>query len=342
MPSLAQTLVFVSFSILWCFLANETAGIPIQFILRRILKSTEVVDIFRGALQLVQWLLVLLDLLVQLARRTLGMLQVSFSGGCPRILHVGRTILLKWSPVFLSVVLASIIITLFSGPNFLGLEVLFLLRWLLFLSIVDISWNTRFASIHLRNQKCSISVAFVTLPLSLSIFLPIFIVGRSTLIRASLTSFALGPFVLQVRHDAVLFQVIDIQGFQEFLQILITFFKFLKELLSVRSGLGRGPRLHVLLDLAPLFSVELESNQEAKVLILGPATHALLELDAAPLQLLALVDLTLVFGAPDDGASSYLIFVEGEVLGKVGCATRNIPKFASGQLGWILMEGQTC
>ena len=107
----------------------------------------------------------------------------------------------------------------------------------------------------------------------------------------------------------------------------------------MRSGLGRSARLYVLLNLAPLLSVELEGHQEAEVLILGPAPHALLELHAASLQLLALVGVALQLSAADDRAANF-VFVEGEVLGEVGRSTRNVPEFASRHLSRVLLEGQ--
>lgn len=59
----------------------------------------------------------------------------------------------------------------------------------------------------------------------------------------------------------------------------------------MRSGLGGRSGLHMLLDLPPLLSIELQSHQEPKMLILCPPPHPVLVLYAAALHFLLLLRL---------------------------------------------------
>ena len=77
--------------------------------------------------------------------------------------------------------------------------------------------------------------------------------------------------ILQIRHDIVVFQIVEIKRVQEISQTLLAFFQLIEEFLSVGPRLGGGSRSHMLLDLFPLFAVEFERLQEPEMLILGPA-----------------------------------------------------------------------
>lgn len=77
--------------------------------------------------------------------------------------------------------------------------------------------------------------------------------------------------VLQVRHDHVFLEVVEVEAVEELRQAELLFLDFDEEFLRVRASLRAGARLDVLLHLAPLLAVHLESLQKAEVLVLGPA-----------------------------------------------------------------------
>jgi hypothetical protein len=79
--------------------------------------------------------------------------------------------------------------------------------------------------------------------------------------------------IIKVRHDVMLFHVVQIKSLQEDYQTLVSLFKLIEELLSMRSSLCRGPCLHMGLNVLPLLTVQLQRLQEAEVFIFCPATH---------------------------------------------------------------------
>lgn len=73
----------------------------------------------------------------------------------------------------------------------------------------------------------------------------------------------LWALILKVRHDVVVFEVIEIQVLKVFGKFLIFLLKFVKEFLCMRSGLGRSPCSDMFLDLFPLLAEVLESLHES-------------------------------------------------------------------------------
>lgn len=83
----------------------------------------------------------------------------------------------------------------------------------------------------------------------------------------------LGALILEVRHDVVVFKVIEVQVLQVLSEFLVFLLEFVEEFLSVRSGLSGSPGSNMLLDLLPLLAEVLEGLQESEMLILGPPAH---------------------------------------------------------------------
>lgn len=79
--------------------------------------------------------------------------------------------------------------------------------------------------------------------------------------------------ILQVRHDVMLLQIVQIHGIKELRQRLFSLFKLVEELLRMWTSLCRSPCHDMLLDSLPLLSKELERFQKPEMLILGPASH---------------------------------------------------------------------
>lgn len=64
--------------------------------------------------------------------------------------------------------------------------------------------------------------------------------------------------------------VAQIEGLQELIQIFIFLCELDEKFLSMAAGLGARARANVLLDKLPLLSIQLESLEEAEVLVPRP------------------------------------------------------------------------
>lgn len=130
-----------------------------------------------------------------------------------------------------------------------------------------------------RYEQSRITIIPVTLPLPLPVLAS----------RSSIGSI----FVLQVGHNAMLFKIINIKSFKKLFEVLVTFLQLLEEFLCMTTSLSGRSSSDVLLHFPPFFTVELKRYQESEVLVLGPATHAVLVLH---ITLLVLIALTLEVG----------------------------------------------
>lgn len=86
----------------------------------------------------------------------------------------------------------------------------------------------------------------------------------------------------------MLFKIINIKSFKKLFEVLVTFLQLLEKFLSVTTSLSGRSCSDVLLHFPPFFTVELKCYQESEVLVLGPATHAMLVLHITLLVLIAL------------------------------------------------------
>jgi hypothetical protein len=99
------------------------------------------------------------------------------------------------------------------------------------------------------------------------------LVTKSVRLRGSrICQILIRLIIFQIRKKHVFLQIVQIQLTQKFFQRLISLFNFDEELLGMGPRLSAGSCSDMLLDPAPLLSVELQCLQKPKVFFLGPTT----------------------------------------------------------------------